>query len=417
MARLHERLTALQVRRLDSPGLHPDGGGLYLQITGQAGRSWIYRYWVSGREKQMGLGPLHSVTLAEARDLAREARRLRRQGADPLQLKRAAEAAVVLDEARQISFSDAVDGYITANKAAWRNDKHVKQWKSSLSTYVEPKMGALAVADVGTDQILQALQPIWAAKAVTASRLRGRIENVLDWATARGYRQGDNPARWSGHLDKILPAKAKVADVKHHAALPYAGLSAFMRKVAELRGGSARALEFTILTAARTGEVLGLDWEEIDLEARVWTVPAGRMKGRKEHRVPLSDAAITILEGMAERWREVEARRWRPASAGPAPVDPIGPVFFGARAGKGLSNMSLLKVLKTLKRPDLTTHGFRSTFRDWAAETTEYAGEIVEMALAHTLANKVEAAYRRGDLFAKRRALMDEWARACAVSA
>ncbi len=417
MAHLLERLNALQVKRLSRPGYHPDGGGLYLQVAQGGARSWVFCYTLKGRSREMGLGPLDIVGLAQARVLAGEARRLKHQGVDPIEHRKAERALEVLEQARSLTFMEAVDAYIEANKAAWRNEKHIKQWKSSLTAYAQPHMGALPVAEVGTDQILKALQPIWGPRAVTAGRVRGRIANVLDWATARGYRRGDNPARWAGHLDKILPARTKVADVKHHAALPYAGLPAFMRKLAGLSGVSARALEFTILTAGRTSEVLGLQWDEIDLEAKVWTVPAGRMKGRKEHRVPLSDAAIAILEGMADRWRQVEARRWRPVEAGPAPTEPIGPVFFGARAGKGLSNMSLLKALKALKRPDLTTHGFRSTFRDWAAETTDHPGELVEMALAHVIANKVEAAYRRGDLFAKRRRLMDDWARACAVAA
>lgn len=417
MSRLLERLNALQIKRLAEPGYYLDGGGLYLQVTGGGAKSWIFTYTLKGKTREMGLGPLDFVGLAEARVLAHEARKLKHEGIDPIEHRKAMKVVEVLEEAKGITFDDAIDAYIEANKSAWRNEKHAKQWKTSLSTYASPHMGSLAVADVGTDQILKALQPIWGSKVVTATRVRGRIENVLDWATARGYRQGDNPARWTGHLDKILPAKAKVKLVKHHAALPYAGLPVFMRKLAELDSLSSKALTFTILTAARTGEVLGLEWDEIDLEQKVWTVPAERMKGKKEHRVPLSQAAIDILSDMADRWRALEARRSRPKSAGPAPTEPIGPVFPGARAGKGLSNMSMLKVLKTLRRPDLTTHGFRSTFRDWAAETTEHAGEIVEMALAHTLANKVEAAYRRGDLFAKRRALMDDWANACAVAA
>jgi integrase len=278
-------------------------------------------------------------------------------------------------------------------------------------------MGRLGVAQVETTHVLAALEPIWAGKAETASRLRGRIENVLDWATAHGYRTGDNPARWRGHLDKILPAKAKVRAVKHHAALPFADLPDFMKRLAGVGGVAARALEFTILTVARTGEALGADWSEFDLDRKIWTVPAGRMKGQKEHRVPLTAPAIAILDAMWARWVEVEARRWRGKTPGPAPVRPTGPVFVGMLAGKGLSNMSLLKVLKGLKRDDLTTHGFRSTFRDWAAETTDYSGELVEMALAHVIANKVEAAYRRGDLFEKRRALMGDWAKACVAQA
>ncbi|MBI1685388.1 tyrosine-type recombinase/integrase [Caulobacter hibisci] len=415
MARLLERLSPLEVRRAESPGLYPDGGGLHLQVTGEAGRSWIFRYWLNKKEKWMGLGPLHCVSLAKARELARGARELLHQGLDPLEERRKAQKAEVLEEAKAITFDKAIDEFIEANQSAWRNEKHIKQWKTSLTTYASPHMGKLAIADIGADEVLKALKPIWGSKAVTAGRVRGRIENVLDWATALGYRQGDNPARWGGHLDKILPAKAKVAKVKHHAALPYAGLSMFMRKLAEFDSVSAKALTFTILTAARTGEVLGLEWSEIDLEEKVWTVPEGRMKGQREHRVPLTDPAIAILKDMADRWRDVEARRWKPNRSKAAPTEPTGPVFFGAKAGKGLSNMSMLKVLKTLRRPDLTTHGFRSTFRDWAAEKTDHAGEIVEMALAHVVANKVESAYRRGDLFGKRRVLMEDWAKACAV--
>ncbi len=417
MARLLERLNALQVRRLTAPGCYADGGGLNLVITGEGGRSWIFRYEVGGKERRMGLGSVNAVSLSDAREAARKAREHRSAGLDPLEVRDKAQAAEVFVDAKTITFDKAIDDYIEANESAWRNEKHRKQWKTSLTTYASPHMGTMAVADVGTDQIVKALLPIWGSKAVTAARVRGRIENILDWATALGYRRGDNPARWGGHLEKILPAKTKVAKVKHHAALPYAGLSMFMRKLAELDSVSAKALTFTILTAARTGEVLGLEWSEIDLEEKVWTVPEGRMKGQREHRVPLTDAAIAVLQDMADRWRTVEARRWKPKGAKPAPRDPVGPVFFGAKAGKGLSNMSMLKVLKTLRRPDLTTHGFRSTFRDWAAEKTDHAGEIVEMALAHVVANKVESAYRRGDLFAKRRVLMDDWAKACAVAA
>ena len=417
MARLLERLNALQVRRLDAPGLHADGGGLYLQIMGDGGRSWIFRYRVPGRQRQMGLGPAHTVSLAQARAAARDARQLRIQGLDPIEERRKAEADQKLEQGRGVTFDDAVDAYIEANKAAWRNEKHVKQWKSTLTTYATPRIGKLPVGEVETRHVLAVLEPIWQSKTETASRVRGRIENVLDWATVYGHRAGDNPARWKGHLDKILPAKAKVAKVQHHAALPYPELPDFMKRLAKVQGVAARALEFAILTVARTSEILQADWSEFDLVKKVWIVPAERMKADREHRIPLSAPAIAILEGMRARWLEVDARRWRGRGAPEQPAEPTGPVFFGLRAGKGLSNMSLLKVLKSLKRGDLTTHGFRSTFSDWAAETTNYPSEMIEMALAHKVANKVEAAYRRGDQFAKRHALMADWARAAAPAA
>lgn len=412
MARLLERLSAVQVRRLGK-GLHPDGGGLYLQVIGEAGRSWIFRYWIDGRERQMGLGATHTVSLGQAREVALEARRQRAAGLDPIEERRKAEAVLKLERARNVTFDDAVVAYIASNKAAWRNDKHAKQWKSTLDTYASPRIGALPIGDIETRHVLSVLEPIWQTKTETASRVRGRIENVLDWATVYGHRAGDNPARWKGYLDKILPAKDKLQKVRHHAALPFAQLPHFMKSLAKVEGVSARALEFTILTAARTGEVLGADWSEVDLVKKVWIVPAARMKAHKEHRIPLSAPAIAILEAMRARWAEIESRRWRGKNAPALSPDPAGPVFFGRLAGRALSNMSMLKVLKGLGRSDLTTHGFRSTFSDWAVETTNYPAEMVEMALAHTIASKVEAAYRRGDQFAKRHALMADWAVAC----
>lgn len=417
MPRVVHRLHAATLKGLVAPGLHADGGGLYLQVTGDGGRSWIYRFWVSGRERQMGLGSLHTVSLAEARAAALEARRLRFRGIDPLEERRAtrgvssspqqasvrpaAKVSAATTSLTLIPFAHAAETYIHGNRAAWRNEKHAKQWMSTLATYAYPHFGSLALDAIETKHVLAALEPIWAEKSETASRVRGRIEAVLDWGAAQGYRSGENPARWKGHLDLILPAKSKVAPVTHHAALPFKEMPAFMQRLAGVGGVAARALEFTILTAARTGEVIGAEWGEVDLRGGIWTIPAGRMKGQREHRVPLSRRAMEILEQASARALDNGASALS------------GPIFAGMRAGQGLSNMSLLKVLKTLKRRDLTTHGFRSTFRDWAAETTDYQGEIVEMALAHTIASRVEAAYRRGDLLEKRRGLMEEWAIAC----
>lgn len=370
--------------------MHPDGGGLYLQVATGGSKSWIFRYRFHGRERQMGLGPLHTVSLAEARDLALQARKMKLQGIDPIEAKRASRAALRLEAAKSVSFDAAVASYLQANRSGWKNAKHADQWESTLRTYASPHFGALPIAAVDTSLVLKALEPIWASKAETASRVRGRIEAVLDWATVRGHRTGENPARWRGHLDKLLPAPRKVAAVEHHPALPFGELPAFMARLGGQVGFGARALEFAILTATRTGEVIGATWDEIDLETRTWIIPKTRMKAGREHRVPLNDAACALLTAL-------------PQGKGQEPV------FPGAKAGKPLSNMALLATLKRMDRPDLTTHGFRSTFRDWAAETTDYPNEVVEMALAHTVGNKVEAAYRRGDLFIKRQALMREW--------
>ena len=417
MARSLERLTALQVRRIDSPGLHADGGGLYLQLKGEAGRSWVFRYRNGKQIKCMGLGPVHSVSLSAARELAGKARELRAAGLDPLEERRKAEAVQVQEDAATVTFDAAVDAYIEDNKAAWGNDKHRQQWKNTLTTYASPKMGKLPVGQIETSHVKSVLSPIWQTKTETASRVRGRIESVLDWATVLGHRVGENPARWKGHLEKTLPAKAKVVKVQHHAALPFAELPKFMARLAKVGGVAARALEFAILTVGRTGEVLGAVWSEIDLVKKVWIIPGERMKAGREHRVPLNPPAIAVLEDMRARWQAVYARRWKGKTRAPASVEPTGPIFFGQKADKGLSNMAMLKVIRDLGCAGLTTHGFRSTFSDWASETTNYPAEMVEMALAHTVTSKVEAAYRRGDMFAKRHALMADWGQACALAA
>lgn len=370
-----------------------------------------FRYRVAGRERQMGLGPLEFVTLAEAREKARAARLQRYNGEDPLGGRTARRPTAVSPAPVGVTFKEAMEAYIDTNKAAWRNEKHIAQWSSTLETYAVPHFRAKALADIETADVLNALKPIWLTKSETASRLRGRIEAVLNWGAVHGYRQGENPARWKGHIEMILPAKSRVAKVKHHAALDYKELPQFMATMRSQGGVGVQALRFTILTAARTGEVIGADWGEIDFENKTWTIPASRMKAGREHRVPLSRPAMEILERQRDAWFEIEARRHRKTlKAGE--VGPLGPVFWGQLAGKGLSNMALLAVLRRMGRGDLTSHGFRSSFRDWAAEETDFPSEVVEMALAHAIANKVEAAYRRGDLFEKRRALMDCWAAA-----
>jgi integrase len=295
-----------------------------------------------------------------------------------------------------MTFKDCAERYIEAHRPGWKNPKHAKQWPSTLEDYVYPVFGPIPVQAVDVGLVMKALEPIWKTKPETASRVRGRIESILDWATARGYRQGENPARWRGHLDKLLPARGKVQKVKHHAALPYGEMGDFVAELRGQEGVAARALEFLILTATRTGEVIGARWDEFDLAKKVWTVPGERMKAGKEHRVPLSERALAIIEEMKGQG-----------------VNDHPFLFPGGRPGKPLSNMAMLKLLQRMDRGDLTAHGFRSTFRDWAAEMTHFPTEVAEMALAHTVSDKVEAAYRRGDLFQKRRELMEAWARYC----
>ena len=387
------KLTALGVARLKTPGLYGDGGGLWLQVSGQGGKSWVYRYTLGKKSREMGLGSANTFTLAEARDKALACRKLCYDGIDPIEMRRGRRQDEAVEAAKAITFSACAASYIDSHRAGWRNAKHAAQWTATLETYAYPMFGSLPVQAVDTNLVMQALEPIWAVKPETATRVRGRIESILDWATTRGYRRGENPARWKGHLQNLLPARSKVQRVEYHAALPFRDVPAFMIDLACRDAVAARALEFAILTAARTGEVIGATWAEIDLEARTWTAPAERMKGGREHRVPLSEPAVAILE--------------RILSLGD------GYVFPGARRGKPMSQMGMLMLLRRMGREDITAHGFRSSFRDWASETTDFPSEVVEMALAHTVESKVERAYRRGDLFEKRRELMSVWAVHC----
>jgi integrase len=302
-----------------------------------------------------------------------------------------------LEAGRAVTFRHCAEAYIASHEAGWRNEKHAAQWSATLATYAEPIIGGLSVQSIDTAEVMRVLEPMWAKKSETASRLRGRVEAVLDWAKVRGYRQGENPARWRGHLDKLLPARSKVRKVKHHAALPYDELPEFITALREQEGDAARGLEFTVLTAARTGETLGATWGEIDLAQKVWIIPGERMKAGKEHRVPLSARAIEILKGV-----------------NPERASPDVTLFQGGKAGKPLSSIAMGRTLRRMHRGDLTVHGFRSSFRDWAAEWTNFPSEVAEMALARSLGDKVEAAYRRGDLFERRRRMMDDWAKHCA---
>jgi integrase len=390
-----ERLSALVASRAKAPGYYSDGGGLYLHVTAAGTRSWVYRFMLHGKAREMGLGPLHDTRLPEARVKALEARKLRREGIDPIEHRKATRAQARLEGAKSITFKQCAERYIASHKKGWRTEKHADLWTNTLATYAEPVFGSLPVQGIDTGLVMRVLEPIWAEKPETASRVRGRVENILDWATVCGYRKGENPARWRGHLDKLLPKQSKVARVEHHAALLFAEIGAFMADLRAQEGVAARALEFTILTAARTGEVIGATWAEFDLDGKTWTVPPKRMKGEREHRVPLSVPAIAVLEAM-KKLRTCDY------------------LFPSVRRGKPLSDMAMLLILRRMKRKGLTVHGFRSSFRDWAAERTSFPSEVVEMALAHAVGDKVEAAYRRGDLFEKRRRLMEAWAGYCA---
>jgi integrase len=391
------KLTALDIARATKAGRFPDGGGLYLQIGAAGGRSWIYRYYLGGKERYLGLGSATAIPLKRARELAAQARQLRAEGIDPIDQRRHDRMAEKILTAKVTTFSQCATQYVVAHEPSWRNEKHRQQWVNTLRTYAQPVLGELPVQAINTDLIMKVLLPIWTTKPETASRVRGRIETILDWATVRELRQGDNPARWRGHLEHLLPAPSKVREPQHFAALPYAEVPAFMAALRGRPGISARCLEFAVLTAARTSEAIGARWDEFDLShgraARV--IPSNRMKSAAEHRVPLAPEVVSLLLDLQSR-RENEF------------------VFPGHRNGQTLSNMALLKMLALMDHGSLTTHGFRSSFTDWAHETTDFPDAVIDMALAHKVSDKVQAAYRRGDLFQKRRRLMQEWATFCA---
>jgi integrase len=397
MVRAIGLLTAIKVQSLRQPGYYSDGGNLYFRLADSGSRGWIFRFVspTRGKTRDMGLGSYPDVSLAKARELATECRQKVKNGVDPIAARDASRAAAKVADAKSMTFDQCSANYIAAHESGWRNPKHRQQWTNTLKTYASPVFGDLPVQAVDTRLVLRVLEPIWKAKPETASRLRGRIEAVLDWARVREFRGGENPARWRGHLDHLLPAKSKVRRVEHHAALPYTNIGAFMVNLRALPSISARALEFLILTATRTSETLGATWDEFDFGTRLWEIPACRMKRGREHRVPLSPAALAILQSMrAVRQSDL--------------------VFPGARKGRPLSAMAMLMLLRRMGFGKLTSHGFRSTFRDWAAERTSHPREVAEMALAHAIGDAVEAAYRRGDLFDKRRKLMDSWATYCA---
>lgn len=370
------------------PGAYADGDGLYLKIGTTGAASWQYRYQMNGKRRMMGLGSCATVGLAEAREKAADARKQVKQGIDPLEVKEAEQTAV---EAKATTFRELATEYIADHRPGWRNAKHGQQWENTLAQYAFPKIGDKPIAEISTEDVLRILKKLWTEKPETASRLRNRIELVIDAGRAKGLSTAANPAAWRGHLDKLLPKRTK-ASKGHHAAMDYRELPAFYKRLTEDRDSlSSVALQITILTACRTSEVLLADWSEFDLDNRLWTIPGERMKAGKPHRVPLTDEVLKLLQGIKGE----------------------GYVFPGARQGRPLSNMAMTMVLRRLGHPDLTVHGFRSSFRDWCAEETHYPNIVAEQALAHTVGNAVEAAYRRGDLLDKRRALMADWATYC----
>jgi integrase len=389
------------------PGYFADGAGLYLQVSrsdsklsqkagpSDVARSWIFRYKIDKRPREMGLGSTRVVSLVEARRHAAVCRQLLAEGKDPIAERVANRQQVEVRAQAVMTFDECARAYIASHRDGWRNAKHAAQWESTLRLYASPVIGSLPIAEVLLPHVLKILEPIWRTRTETASRLRGRVESIIGWATVRGLRAGDNPARWRGHLDHLLPMPKKLAAVEHYAAIPFTEISAFVTRLRAHDGIGARALEFLILTAARSGEVRGARWSEIDMHERVWTVPAARMKAGRDHRVPLSDAAIAMLKKLNTQGSQDLA--------------------FAAPRGGVLSDMTLSAVMRRMK-VDAVPHGFRSTFRDWCAERTEFPSEVAEMALAHAVGDKVEAAYRRGDLFEKRRSLMAMWAAHCNAS-
>ena len=396
-----KELSALAVASIKNRGIHFVGGvtGLALNVTKYGSRSWVMRYQIKGRRRDMGLGAYPSVTLAQARESARAAREVLRQGMDPVEHARAARLRLIVEQETAFVFADAATHYIATHEHGWRNAKHAQQWRNTIETYANPVIGKVALRDIDVAMVRRILEPIWTTKNETASRVRGRIESIIDWGITMGYRSAANPARWKGHLEHLLAQPSKVARRTRQPALPYADMPAFMQALRKQHNTSARALEFLILTGVRSGEVRNATWSEFDLDKAVWTIPAERMKGGREHRVPLSEQALRLVRAQ----QEVSFCSF----VFPSPNRPRDPEADGA----ALSDMALTAVMRRMALTQKAVpHGFRSTFRDWVSETTTHSNEVAEMALAHSIRNRVEAAYRRGDLFGKRRQLMQEWA-------
>lgn len=394
MPKKAKEMSAIEIKRISKPGRHAVGGvpGLLLVVRDTGAKSWILRVVAGSRRRNIGLGGYPEVSLATARDKARSVKNLIEQGLDPVQERKARRAALIRASISTMTFAQAATQCYNNKAPEFKSEKHSKDWTNSVNRHAIPIIGDLPVNEIELPHVLAVLEPIWTEKTETATRLRQRLENILTWATVSGYRSGDNPARWKGHLDALLPKPSKIRKKKHFPALPWQDIGRFMRDLRKRNGVAARALEWIILTACRSGEARFATWEEIDMRERVWTVPAERMKAGKEHRVPLSDAAIRLLESL--------------------PRFDGSPYVFPAARGGALSDMTISAVCRRME-VDAVPHGFRSTFRDWCSENTNFPSEVAEMALAHTIESATEAAYRRGDLFVKRRRLMDAWAKFC----
>ena len=390
MARGINRLSAREVETAKNSGLIADGGGLYLQISKSGAKSWLYKFMLNGRSREMGLGSLKAISLADVREKAALCRAALTDGIDPIEARKSDRNRGSVADQKSITFADAADAYIATHESGWKNAKHATQWQNTLAVDAYPVAGRLLVSDIDTEVVMRILRPIWALKPETAGRLRARIERILDWATVSGFREGQNPAQWRGHLENLLPAKSRIHSVKHHPAMPYQEIGGFILQLRGQDGVAAQALEFLIYTAARTSEVRGALWTEFDLDLGIWTIPGPRTKVGKEHRIPLPERSLQIVKGFHRN------------ATGDF-------VFPGGKSRKGLSDMALLSVLRRLEIKE-TVHGFRSSFRDWAADQTQFPREVAEQALAHAIGNKVEAAYLRSDLFEKRRYLMNLWA-------
>jgi integrase len=395
MAKTVKRLKDMQIRRLSKPGSYPDGEGLYLQVRTSGAKDWFYRYEVDGKGRKRGLGSYPTISLEQARDDALECRQLRQQGIDPVDYAKAQRQKEALDEAKSFTFKECALAYINSHQQGWKNRKHESQWRNTLDTYAYPTIGDIGVQDIDIGLVLDVLEPIWYEKTETASRVRQRIENILDWATVKQYRSGDNPALWRGRLDKLLPKRVKVQKPIHFPAMDYRELPGYFQALRKRDSVATRALAFTILTAARNGEARAVTSDELDIKGKVWTIPDNRMKADREHRVPLSAEALKIIKEMEPFKRHTDHF-----------------IFPGQAHAKPISEASLLKIVKQQDKT-LTVHGFRSTFRDWCAEQTSFPREVAEAALAHSIRDKTEAAYQRGDLFEKRRQLMDQWMQYC----
>lgn len=390
MARQINKLSDRQVKAEKKPGRFADGNGLYLQVSQSGAKSWLFRFMQDGKSREMGLGSTNTVSLAEARTTALECKRLLRDGIDPINDRNERLIKTKTEKNNILTFKHCATEYLKAHSASWKSDRHAEIWASSVKRYANPVIGEMPVNLVDRSHIMRVLDPIWRTKTETAKKLRGRLESILDWATVQDYRKGENPARWKGHLDKLLPKPSEVSKVKHFPALPYQEINAFMDELRQREAPSAMALRLIILTATRSGELRGAVWSEFNLAEATWTIPADRMKAGKEHIIPLCAEAVSILQGLPRM----------------ANTDYL---FTGAKSGKPLSDVVFKKLMERMGRTDITTHGFRSTFRDWAAEQTSFPREVIENALAHRLKDKAEAAYFRSNLLNKRRELMNKW--------